>query len=193
MDIRVDLEAAKKLMGELYGLPHATNHIINQWAADTVAMLKRRASGMKKSGAGRKTGHMARNIGMTNLKGQGQRELVIGTGVGNTKEVVYARIQDKGGEIKAKKKYLTIPFPGVMGSARDYVGAFFIKSKTGKLMLCERKGKGGIRPLFLLKTSVKIPPTEWFSGIVNPRVRDLDELLTPDNVVKTAQNMAGGD
>lgn len=74
-----------------------------------------------------------------------------------TKQVKAGLLQ-YGGTIKPKKgKYLTIPFPGVTGRARDYKKTFVRK---GGRVIYEKSGKG-IRPLFMLLRSVTIPPRPY--------------------------------
>ena len=69
----------------------------------------------------------------------------------------YAALQQFGGTVTPKKgKYLTLPFPGVTGSARQYENVFFRKSKAGNLVMFQKVEKG-LRPLFLLVKSVTIP------------------------------------
>lgn len=82
-----------------------------------------------------------------------------------------------GGTVTPKSgKYLTIPLPTLSVSerrqkkARDFEGTFFVKSKAGNLLLCQRDGKDGLRPLFLLKTSVTVPARPflaWFQPWVD--------------------------
>ncbi len=92
-------------------------------------------------------------------------------GVVGTK-VVYARQIEFGGTIKAKAGgWLTVPLPAaktrggdVRGSARDFKGTFFIKSKKGNLILMGRPTPGSRRivPLFVLKRRVKQKPKRVF-------------------------------
>lgn len=78
----------------------------------------------------------------------------------------YGRIQEFGGTITPKKaKYLTIPLPEALNSdgtpkkasAREWQNTFIITSKKGNLLIVRRQGRG-IVPLYVLKTSVYIPP-----------------------------------
>lgn len=78
----------------------------------------------------------------------------------------YLRIQEKGGTITPKKaKYLTVPLPAALNSngtpkkpsARDWENTFVAKSKAGNLIIFQKMG-AKIIPLYVLKTSVKIPP-----------------------------------
>jgi hypothetical protein len=78
----------------------------------------------------------------------------------------YAKIHETGGTITAKKsKYLTIPLPAALGpngvpkkkSAKEWDNTFIATSKKGNLIIFQKQG-GRVVPLYLLRTSVKIPP-----------------------------------
>lgn len=86
--------------------------------------------------------------------------------VGEIGGIFYARIHEYGGTITAKRaKYLTIPLPAALNSngtpkkksARDWDKTFIITSKKGNLLIVQRDGRKLI-PLYVLKTSVYIPP-----------------------------------
>jgi hypothetical protein len=77
-----------------------------------------------------------------------------------------ARVQEFGATITPKKaKYLTIPLPAALDqrgvplkkSARDWDNTFVARSKAGNLIIFQRRG-AIIVPLYVLKTSVTIPP-----------------------------------
>ncbi len=72
----------------------------------------------------------------------------------------------EGATIRAKRsKYLTIPLPSACDrrgvplkkSARDWPDTFVIKSKRGNLLIVQKQDNGSILPLYLLKSSVRIP------------------------------------
>ena len=192
-EFKADFTGAIRKTQALKSVPRAMKYQVTRWTVDTVKELKRRAAGMQKSGKGRKTGQLARNIGQTISAGNERYHATIGTGVGGTKSVVYARIQDKGGTIVPRsKQYLTIPLGGVKGRADNYPNSFFIRSKAGNLLLVERKGKGGIRPLFVLKKQVTIPGSGWFTDTVTMREGVLIDMVTPDAVLAQAERMAQG-
>lgn len=193
--IKADFSGAFHKTAVLKSVPKATKHALTQWATDTVMMLKKRAASMQKSGKGRKTGLLARNIGMESSVGEVAYKIVIGTGVGRTQSVKYASIQDAGGTIKAKKKKLTIPLGSTKGLIRNFPGGFFFKSKAGNLLYAQRVGKGKrarIKPLFVLKDQVTLPATHWFSGTADARGKDLAEVMKPAHVLKIAEGMARG-
>ncbi len=191
--LTADFAGAFRKTAVLKRLPKASKHVIGQWAADTVLMLKRRASSMQKSGKTKHTGYLSRNIGMEASVGDAAYKVILGTGVGRTQSAVYASIQDKGGVIKKKDKHLTIPLGSTKGRIRNFPGGFFFKSKSGNLLYAQRAGSGKraqIKPLFVLKDQVTIPATHWFSGITGLREKDLTEALKPEHVLKVAEGMS---
>ncbi|MCO5157871.1 MAG: hypothetical protein M9945_14175 [Aquamicrobium sp.] len=77
-----------------------------------------------------------------------------------------AGVQEFGATIKPKKaKYLTVPLPAALNSdgtprkksAREWDNTFVARSKAGNLIIFQRRGTQ-IVPLYVLKTSVTIPP-----------------------------------
>lgn len=77
-----------------------------------------------------------------------------------------AHVHEFGATIRPKSaKYLTVPLPPALNSdgtpkkksARDWENTFVAKSKAGNLIIFQRRGSQ-IVPLYVLKTSVKIPP-----------------------------------
>lgn len=81
-------------------------------------------------------------------------------------DTVYAGIQEFGGIIRPRKaKYLTIPLKAALNpngtpikqSAREWENTFVARSKAGNLIIFQKRG-ASIVPLYVLKSSVKIPP-----------------------------------
>jgi len=185
-----DIRGALAKSAALKLVPRAAKAQVTAWTTKTVAELMRAASRLQKSGAGRHTGDLARNIGYEIGATEERWQTIIGTGVGGRKSIVYAAIQDKGGTINARnRKYLTIPLAGVKGTAANYPGSFIVRSKKGNLLICER-GRDGLRPLFALKPSVTLPATGWFSNAVYARQPLLDEMMRPEALFERAQAMA---
>ena len=58
-----DFSRAFRKTQVLYGLPKAVKRQATTWSSETLRLLKRSASNMQKSGRGRKTGQLARNVG----------------------------------------------------------------------------------------------------------------------------------
>ena len=87
-----DFSRAFRKTQVLYGLPKAVKRQATTWSSETLrSFLKRSASNMQKSGRGRKTGQLAKNIGQE-IEGNSQGyRILLGTGVGATQSVKYAR------------------------------------------------------------------------------------------------------
>ena len=79
--------------------------------------------------------------------------------------IPYAAIQEFGGTIHMKDKMLTVPLPAALDSkgvplkksAKEWENTFVAKSKAGNLIIFQ-KIASTIVPLYVLKTSVTIPP-----------------------------------
>lgn len=95
--------------------------------------------------------------------------------------VVYARIHELGGDIyPVNRQYLTVPFPGVRGSAEDYDNTFIAKG-----IIFQKRGKG-IRPLFSLRKHVHIPARPY----LYPTLEENKEKI--QNTIATAvRNVVG--
>lgn len=193
MNIKSDFTGAMSKTLAVARIPQATRLQVERWGSETVKMMKLRVKDMKKSGAG--TGHLWRNI---NFMVEGSQEtwralLGTGTGVGAMDNVKYASVQDKGAIIRAKKKYLTIPFPGVKGRASNY-DCFPLKTPSGAMILFKAThNKAGTKttltPLFLLRRQVTVPGTGWFSTTLAIRKPALDAMMAPGAVFGVAQGM----
>ena len=112
------------------------------------------------------TGHLRQSIGSKVEFSKKEIKGIIGSGVRTGNRVVYADILEKGGVIKPKKaKFLTIPIgenktktEKIAYRARDFENTFIRKG-----IIFQNLGKGKIRPLFLLKSSVTIPDFMYLS------------------------------
>ena len=187
-DIKVDITKAVKKTKTLQNLPKATKYQLTAWGSEFVRYLKQTATkgryiGKYKGGA--RTGQLSRGIKKRVLALGNMFKLEVGT-----QGVKYARILEKGGTITPKRKqWLTVPLPGVKGWARDYTDAFIIKSKKGNLLIVERKGKRGLKPLFVLKKSVKIPAFHWLEKSLRDRRGKLDVMLGKARLYKVAERL----
>lgn len=106
-----------------------------------------------------RSGHLRRHI-----RGRVESSTLLGASFGVVgSDVVYARIQELGGVIKARNaKYLTIPLAGaktkagiVRGGARSFTDTFVMRSRSGDLLIVQRRGRG-VLPLFVLKPEITI-------------------------------------
>lgn len=106
-------------------------------------------------GPNQRTGNLLRSIKWQLRRVGGLPQLKVGS------DAVYSRIREFGGDIRpVRKSYLTIPFPGIKGFAREYQDTFFHKSAGGTLILMQDTGDG-VRPLFTLKKRVHHPKQAW--------------------------------
>lgn len=186
MDMKIDISGALEKNAVIRAMPKAVKYQLTRWGGETLKHIKRGLSGVRlKTG----TGHLKRNVGLF----VGEGILALGTNVGGTGSVVYADILERGGKITPKtKQFLTIPFPGIKGYARNYPEAFVIKSKAGNLVIVQRDAKGRLKPLFLLRKEVNIPAFHWLTGSVEDRRSDLDSKMTEQAIFDTAVRMRGG-
>jgi hypothetical protein len=223
MEIKIDLSGALAKTATLARTPQAARKCLQRWGSETVLVLRRSAAGMKSSG--RKSGQLARAVGMRMMG----NVLTVGTNVQKKTDVKYAKIQDEGGTIKALNKFfsianlpgrprlgpfLTIPLGNTKGRVADYKNTFNIRSKSGNFLVMQssratgsmttkrvydpltgRRTRGApkatMKPLFVLKSRVTLPPTDWFSRPMFEQLPILNQYMDPDFIYDVAQNMAG--
>jgi hypothetical protein len=131
-------------------------------------VLKRSAASMK-GGSGRKTGQLARAVGMKMVG----NVLTVGTNVQKQGDVKYAKIQDEGGST----------FPKVTPKSRRWAWAMYYMTKDDKY-----------KHMALTKQSrfwVKIRPSHWFSRPMFEQLPVLNQYMDPDFIYQVAENMAG--
>jgi len=155
------------------GIPAAQRYQLTRWLADTVRDAMRSAAGMQKAGKTHKTSQMGRNVGMDVQGDYGNYTGMVGTGVGGTQSVKYARIQDKGGTTH----------PRVTPKMRRFFWAKFHESKDDKFKWMALTKKQ--------RLDVKIPESKWFSGVIDKRRALLDEMMRPAEVLRVAEKMGG--
>ena len=126
----------------------------------------------------RRTGALIGSM-RTSVRGTRLNELRLRTTIGDAL-ANYAGIQEFGGVIRAKKKYLTIPAPANMTtagvarfpSARSTPGLFFYKTKKGTPSLARVDSAGKVEVMWFLKKSVKIPARLGFRSTWASREMD---------------------
>jgi len=191
MTVKADYKGLYKKLKAQKKIPLASGVQLTKFAGKGIKALKRAVSGgILKT----RSGHLKRNIGHSLTADSKGYKLSIGTGEGGTASVKYARIHNrpKGSSTKVSAKnakYLTIPFPGVKGRARNFSDTFVIKSKSGNLVIAQRTGKRGLKPLFLLKSSVDIPGRYWFTGTLKGMRGLLDQFMSAEEILKTAMRL----
>jgi len=187
-DVKIDTTEAVKKTKALMNIPKATRYQLTKWGSEFERYLKQVATTGRYIGrykGGVRTGALRRSIKQKLSRIADGYKLEIGT-VGSK----YARILERGGTIRPRRKqYLTIPLPGVKGWARNYKNAFFIESRKGNLLLAQKKGKKGLKPLFVLKKSVKIPAFRWLEKSMKDRKGKLDRMLNARQLYLVAKKM----
>lgn len=89
-------------------------------------------------------------------------------------KVPYGRIHEKGGVIRARKaRFLTIPFEGVKGFARDFENTFIHKGVIFQEKGVSSTGQLKLRPLFTLKAQVVIPKRPYLEPAIKKHSRKL--------------------
>ena len=118
------------------------------------------------------------------IRGRVEESRLLGASFGIIgSDVIYARIQELGGEIKpVHAQYLAVPLEAaktptgrVRGGPRTFANTFIIRSRSGSLLIMQRHG-GGIRPLFALTKSITVRGKHYMERALQsnrPRLRAL--------------------
>lgn len=188
MSVRIeyDMTRMRKKLGKLKHIEQPIKRQIDDWSSETVRRTKMNIRDIFTT----RTGQLWRSVGFkSGIFGNIIRS-EIGSGAGGAEPTKYARILEKGGKIRPKRaKALTIPLPGVKGRAANYPNSFIIKSKKGNVLIAQRAGKKGLRPLFVLKKKVKIPAFHWLSAPVKVMRPKLNKMLSPKEILKVMGGM----
>ena len=194
-----DVEGAKKKNKVIKGTGPAVRYQLTSWGSKATKTIIRNVSGgiIGKYKGGVRTGQLRRNIKFKIRGSKTDIYLEIGSW-----GVKYARILERGGTIRPKRvQYLTIPFPGVKGRARNYSNSFVFKSKKGNLILAQKKmglsfsggslssSRGALTPLFVLKKSVDIPEFRWLSKSVAQERSLLNRMMAKQELLKVAERL----
>lgn len=149
-----------------------TDILVNDMLRDAKINTRGRVLGRK---SGRSTGHLSRNIFHKVVESTNR---VIGALFVDLRQVPYARIHEKGGDITPKRSTkLTIPLPGVKGFARDFDNTFIQKSKKGNLLIFQKMTGQDIRPLFVLVNRVRIPRRPYLEPAIKKHKNKLQKEL----------------
>ncbi len=165
----VTAEGLKK-RAAIRNIPKAQRYCLERWLAGTVTDAKRSAAAMQASGRGRKTGELARNIGMDVQGSTDNFTGLVGTGV-KTKSVVYARIQDQGG----------VTHPTVTPKLRRFMFAKFHETGDEKFKWIALTKKQ--------RLDVRIPASYWFTSVIEKRTPLLNQAMQPAEVLRVAEAM----
>lgn len=183
-------------------------NMVRDTKASGLLMQKSKSSAIKGRGGRSKSSQMGRNVGMVIKDQDGGFVGGLGTGIGGTQSVAYADIQDKGGltrpEVtdKMRKFFWAMYFAeGGTASAKSGFKTKRIGRKRGEsndefatrwLARNDRMSKW--KGLALTKRNVLevyIPRSHWFTGPIERARGLLDVMMTPEEVMKTAEQMAG--
>lgn len=187
MKMTVDTNKARKRLKRYKKLDRAILFNMQSWTTKTVKKTKINVMRVFFRSRKGRTGELARSIGGKTYAIGSKVYSVVGSGV-TGKRVKYARIQEKGGTVKPRtKKWLTIPIGGTQGRAANFPNSFFIKSKAGNILLVERRGKKGLRPLFVLKKSVDIPARYYLEKSMNQMKPSLHQEMKPEAILRTLE------
>jgi phage gpG-like protein len=168
-DAQKGLQAfAAAMMADWDGSAKVLSREMKIFLDEVAKALAQRHSGAWPSGAGpqtlsRRSGGLVASI-LDSVRVTGATMDSVQGAIGSNKP--YARIQEFGGTITPKKgKFLAIPLPAALdsnglplrSSPRDWPNAFCRRSKAGNLLIFQKRGTM-IIPLYVLKSSVTIPP-----------------------------------
>jgi len=162
--IIVDKKEFEKMKKNLFSVRGKIKSACTDWAYDTIAEIQ---AGLRGKILKRRTGELARR---TQERIQETRE---GVKISFGSNLVYAAIHEFGGTIVPKKaKFLTIPFPGVYGKAKDFSNTFVAKG-----VIHQKIGNKDWNPLFSLKKSVTIPARHYLSEPIKKMRPELERGL----------------
>lgn len=185
----IDIEEIKKRLGDFDGnVEEAFEGIFDLWTERIHAKV---AKNSKRTGGliGRRTGALVRAAG---LRKYTLKKVAAGFEATLSGLPPYARIQEKGGTIKAKGDgWLTVPLPPAQTPAgvtrpeairlkrKDNKASVLFKSKKGNLIIAKKQGND-LTPYWVLKREVDISATHWFSQSVEESLGSLELLMVDD-------------
>jgi hypothetical protein len=109
----------------------------------------------------------------------------------------YAPVQEYGGVLTAKKKYLTIPLNkraekiADKGSIRS-LKLITVRSKAGNLIMGHKTEKRkDFRPMFVLKKSVRIPARPLVRPVLRRVMPMLHQILSREAIMARAKSYEG--
>jgi phage gpG-like protein len=137
------------------GTPRMVNNILDRSASEVKRWAVYNVSNRYLR---RRTGNLASSIAISWGIDRANPSRYIGT------NVIYAHILHEGGVIRpVKAKSLAIPFPGVVGSPRDYNNTFVRNGVIFQGGQSAKGNRGWIKPLFSLRKQVTIKPHPFLS------------------------------
>lgn len=181
MGLQQDFTGAIRKTNTLLHLDKAVKANLTDWGSGTVKGLKISAGAMH--GAyrhhGKKTGALARSIGLKITVVDGHYQLVVGTGLGSAaasrSAEKYASIQDRGGTTH----------PTVTKRMRGWAWFMFGKWHEDKYKAIALTKKD--------RLTIHIPASHWFSDVTGSRLSILNSrYMNDDTLLRTAERLSGG-
>ena len=206
MPITADFSGAIAKTRALLQVPNAAKKQATQWASETVPDLKTSGLAMQKSwNPGKGKSQMGRNVGM-NIEGTAALwAITVGTGVGGTLSVKYAKIQDEGGTThprvteKMRRFAWAMAYGGAATQAEKKFRATFKHAARGMAKIAgQQAGQrtfGMWRAIALTDKAtltVHIPASHWFTSVIDRREPILREMMDPETIFNAASQMTGG-
>lgn len=154
MDVTIKIAGEERVIKVLDGIDDRARDLHDPLADFGERMIRRISKRLSGPALKERSGRLKGSL--THEETADSLEISAGGGPG---EVDYAAIHQYGGVIKPKKKkFLTIPFPGGPADKRVPLrAADFSDTFVAKGIIFQKRGKGKIKPLFILKKSVEIP------------------------------------
>ena len=176
--ITADFSGAIAKTKTVMALPKGARYQLEAFSSETIRELRHSVQKLHMTGRGRNktSGSMLRNIGREFSVGEDSYKLTIGTGVGSTKAVKYAAIQDAGGTTH----------PRVTPKMRKWAWRMFYLSKK-----LEPKYRA-IALTKKLRLDVHIKGSHWFTSVINRREPVLKQMMDERKIAYVAKQLSGG-
>lgn len=185
-DLVIGTDGFEKLLSKLDELPQTVFKDMGYALLTAVLLVEAVAKdNVHKNFKGK--GTMAASISHKVLKVRG---LALAGVVGTN--LPYGAVHEFGATIEPKNTdWLTIPFTGVEGRAKDYQDTFFAWSKNNNLILFQRQGKGqDPKPLFVLVKKTEVPARPWLNPALEA-CRDRVTHIISEALERSLKNVAG--
>jgi phage gpG-like protein len=187
-DLSVDLPDFQKLINKVEGLPAEVRKDMGKTILAVTLLVEKSAKAKVKSNF-KGVGALAASITHKIMKLAG---LSVAGQVGTN--LAYAAIHEFGGTIEPKNaKWLTIPFEGVQGRARDYTDTFFRwkRGKEGQSLILFQNVKGGEPiPLFVLVKKAEIPARPYLNPALKENEQEIVKRIS-ETLVRSLKRVSG--
>lgn len=184
-DLVINTEGFQKLLDKLAELPKVVYKDMG-YAILTATLMVEEAAKQNVHRIFHGKGQLAASITHKILKVKG---LALTGVVGSS--LPYATVHEFGATITPKNvSWLTIPFEGVTGRARDYENTFFAW-RNNHLILFQSQGKNAKpKALFTLVKQAEVPARPWLNPALNENKKHLEEIIS-GALERSLKNVAG--